>query len=70
MFDANKDGRISIQELKSLFSIKSAVNGSLAGEKILKDIMNEVDKNNDNEISYEEFNDALTVFLKNSVKWL
>jgi len=30
--------------------------------------MNEVDKNNDNEISYEEFNDALTVFLKNSVK--
>ena len=68
MFDVNKDGRISIQELKSLFSIKSAVNGSLAGEKILKDIMNEVDKNNDNEISYEEFNDALTVFLKNSVK--
>ena len=70
MFDVDKDGRISIQELKGMFSIKASINGSLAGEKILRDIMNEVDKNNDNFISYEEFNDALTLFLKNSVKWL
>ena len=35
-------------------------------EKLLKEIMNEVDKNHDNLISFDEFNDALTDLLHKS----
>ena len=41
---------------------------SLAGEKLLEEVMSEVDANNDNVISYEEFNNAMTVILRKSVK--
>jgi hypothetical protein len=33
---------------------------------MIKDIMQQVDKNNDNFISYEEFNDALTMTLQDA----
>ena len=39
--------------------------------QMVKDIMQQVDKNNDNFISYEEFNDALTLTLNNCIEeWL
>lgn len=63
MFDQNKDGKISCVELKSVFS-KCCEDG----DKTAREIMNEVDRNRDNIISYEEFNDALTIMLKRSVK--
>ena len=66
MFDLDGDGSISIDELRHMFSDK-IVNSS-AGEKLLEEIMNEVDANNDNVISYEEFNHAMTVILRKSVK--
>lgn len=63
MFDQDKDGKISVTEIKNVFS--SSFDG---GETMLREIMSEVDKNNDNCISHEEFNDALTELLRRSVK--
>ena len=64
MFDTNHDGNISVSELKQLFGNKAGFGGSSGdSEKLLKEIMNEVDKNHDNLISFEEFNDALTDLL-------
>jgi calcium-dependent protein kinase len=67
MFDDNKDGKISAEELKSMFSQKSGLNSVTHGEKIITDVMNEVDLNNDGFISYEEFNQALTGLLKSNI---
>ena len=64
MFDVNKDGKISVQELKSMFSEKSALNHPIKGDKIINEVMREVDKDNNGYITYEEFNDALTGLLK------
>ena len=63
MFDQDKDGKISVTEIKNVFS--SSFDG---GETMLREIISEVDKNNDNCISHEEFNDALTELLRRSVK--
>ena len=41
---------------------------SQAGEQLLLEVMSEVDANNDNVISYEEFNNAMTILLRKSVK--
>ena len=67
MFDANQDGRISRHELQSLFAEKSLINSEHSSELMLQEIMREVDKDNDDHISYEEFNDALTSLLKRAV---
>ena len=64
MFDLDQDGKISVPELKNMFSQKSALNSPLHGEKIINEVMKEVDKNNDGSISYEEFNDAITGLFK------
>ena len=66
MFDLNGDGSISIDELRHMFSDK--IVNSQAGEKLLEEVMNEVDANNDQVISYEEFNNAMTAILRKSVK--
>lgn len=50
-------------EIKNVFSSQED-----GGDKMLKEIMSDVDKNNDNFISYDEFNDALTEMLRRSVK--
>jgi len=60
MMDSNQDGRISVLELKEMFSSKSAINVNKNEDKVIKDIMLEVDKNHDNFISPQEFNNALT----------
>ena len=62
MFDLNHDGQISIQELKSIFA-DNIINSS-QGDEMVQKIMNEVDKNHDNIISHEEFNDAMTEVLR------
>ena len=64
MFDANKDGRISTLEIKELFASPETE----GNDNMLQEVMSEVDKNNDNFISYEEFNDAMTEMLKRSIK--
>ena len=66
MFDLNHDGQISISELKSMFS-DNIINSS-SGDEMVNKIMSEVDKNHDNVISHEEFNDAMTEILRQSVK--
>ena len=63
MFDLNQDGKISVVELKSMFGQKSALNSPMYGEKLISEVMKEVDKNNDGFIDYEEFNEAVTHFL-------
>lgn len=60
MLDSNKDGKISVMELKEMFSSNSSINMSRDADRVIRDIMLEVDKNHDNFISPEEFNDALT----------
>ena len=64
MFDTNKDGKISTIEIKNVFASPETE----GNDKMLKEVMSEVDKNGDNFISYEEFNDAITEMLKRSVK--
>ncbi len=51
-------------ELKQLFSTNSIK--KVEFDVYLKNLMKEVDKNKDNFISYEEFNDALTTLLHKS----
>ena len=67
MFDLNNDGKISVPELKQMFGQKSALNSPMYGEKIITEVMREVDRNNDGFISYEEFNDAITDLFKSQI---
>ena len=66
MFDLNHDGQISVDELKGMFS--DSVAKSNTGNEMIAMIMAQVDKNHDNLISHEEFNDAMTEVLRESVK--
>ena len=63
VFDKDNSGMITIDELKSVFDTKN----NKKDESLWVEIMAEVDKNNDNEISLEEFMDAMTVMLKKQV---
>ena len=65
LFDENKDGIISVPELRAAFSTRSHFTDR--GDSFLKEVMDEVDKNKDNLISFEEFNDSLTSLLHSSV---
>lgn len=68
MFDTNHDGSISISELQQIFGNKKGFSGCPCSiDRLLKDIMNEVDKNHDNVISFEEFNGALTDVLQKTM---
>lgn len=51
---------ITIDELKQVFDST----GDSKEESLWQEIMSEVDKNNDNEISFEEFCEAMKDFLK------
>lgn len=80
MFDIDKDGTINKNELQQIFSKeKVGIFKSLSagpsdngqddeGAKIIMEIMAEVDRNNDDIITYEEFNAALTKQLKDGIK--
>ena len=77
MFDIDKDGTIDRTELQQIFSKeKVGIFKNLSqhqsdtpdeGPNIIMEIMAEVDKNNDNIITYEEFNEALTKRLKDGL---
>ena len=60
MFDADGDGTVSKDELKQVFG---GGHVSQRGEQVWDEIMNEVDKNNDGVISYDEFENAMKVVL-------
>lgn len=64
LFDTNHDGTISMEELKSTFQ------GTGKDDQLdfLEEIMEEVDKNRDNMISFEEFNEGVTKMLNNTIK--
>ena len=68
MFDLNGDGQISRDELKQMFSEKVIGENSDLGNDMIDEIMNEVDKNNDDNINHEEFNAALTQILTRTAK--
>ncbi len=64
LIDRDNSGMITIDELKAVFG------GNHADEKdenLWIDIMKEVDKNNDNQISFEEFTDVMTQLLKRQI---
>lgn len=60
MLDENKDGDISMDELKKSF------NGNNSDDNAFKEIMREVDVNNDGVISLEEFQDGMKKMLLKS----
>lgn len=66
LLDENHDGRISVQELESVFGggQNARFVESDQGRALLRDIMKEVDKNRDNFISVDEFNAACTMQLR------
>ena len=51
---------ITVDELKAVFDST----GDSKDEGLWEEIMREVDKNNDNEISFDEFCEAMKDFLK------
>lgn len=58
VFDQDGDGQISKQELMKVFSPRAGMGrgfGSGAEEDLWKLIMDDVDEDGDNQISYEEF---------------
>lgn len=58
MLDQNNDGSVTQDELKQIFGSGHV---SQRGEQIWDEIMSEVDKNNDGVISFEEFEEAMTL---------
>lgn len=60
MFDINGDGMITYEELQYVFKENLSADPSA---QFLKEIMSDIDKNNDNQISFEEFSDGLTSLL-------
>jgi len=64
MFDVNGDGTVTKDELKEVFG------GASRGEDVWDQIMDEVDKNNDGEISYEEFEDAMMQIIKQKTAFM
>ena len=61
LIDTDNSGFLTVEELKAAFEPEGH---EKAGE-LWEDIMFEVDKDNDNKISYKEFSDAMTSVLKN-----
>ena len=45
----------------------SSINSDHDSEKVIKEILSEVDENNDNEISFEEFYNAVTKFMNDEI---
>ena len=62
MFDENKDGKISISELKRVF--KSSMVSNDEDKQVWEQIISEVDKDGDDEISYDEFHEAMTAAIE------
>lgn len=67
MIDQDHDGLISLQELKDIFSEKSVSSQEYETQRFFREIMREVDLNQDNFINFEEFNGALTNMLMDSL---
>jgi Ca2+-binding EF-hand superfamily protein len=59
--DLDNNGSITIDELKQCFESSS---GDKKDDGLWQELMNEVDKNNDNLISFDEFTEAMTEMLK------
>ena len=59
LIDSDNSGAITINELKNAFD-----SNETKDESLWKEIMLEVDKNRDNKITFDEFIDAMTGFLK------
>jgi calcium-dependent protein kinase len=59
MLDADNSGMITVDELKAAFDAHGDKD-----DEVWKEIMQEVDKNGDNQISLEEFMDVMTDLLK------
>jgi len=64
IIDRDASGMITIDELKAAFDTQ----GTKKDQALWEDIMQEVDKDNDNMISLEEFMDSMTAFLKKDVE--
>jgi len=60
MFDADGSGSISREELKSMMVNVMGGTGENVSEAEIDDVLNEVDKDGDGDISYEEFVKSMT----------
>lgn len=61
MFDQDGNGQITLQELKSIFNRGTV---SERSDDVWENILAEVDENGDNEISFDEFKNAMTKILR------
>jgi len=64
MLDLDHDGYISTDELREVFSKNLTLNLPTSQEKVFQDIMHEIDVDNDNIITFEEFNNGITRLLE------
>ena len=58
MFDNNKDGKLSAEELKLILGTSD--------NEYISEIIEQIDKNNDGQISYSEFSDLMKNILNNT----
>ena len=62
MFDKNGDGKISVKELKQVFN--SSVLNNRSDKEVWEQLISEIDKDGDNEISQEEFHEAMAASIE------
>ena len=62
MFDKNGDGKISVKELKQVFN--SSILSNRSDKEVWEQLISEIDKDGDNEISQEEFHEAMAASIE------
>ena len=64
LFDLDKNGSISLNEVETVLS-----NGKNMGKNVLKELMTEIKKTGDEEITFEQFKEMMMNFADDDVKY-
>ena len=57
MFDLDKNGTISLSEVKEVLGMGKSID-----ESVMKEIMSEINNQGDDEITYEQFKNIITSY--------
>ena len=64
ILDTNKDGTITLEDFDDLFN---SYGGSKMDQEVWENLLAEADKNGDNKVSFEEFQEAMANMLRKSI---
>ena len=65
MFDKDSDGKISVKELKQVFN--SNMISNVSDKEVWEQMVSEIDKDGNNEISQAEFHEAMTASIETQI---